>query len=210
MRTRYGILLAMASTLFMSGCATMSADECLSSDWQAIGFEDGSRGYTADRIGHHRKACGKHGVAPDLRQYQAGRAEGLQEFCQPQRGFNLGAAGGQYNGVCPVELEPDFLDAFRTGAQLHTLRSNVNAANYQINARDKELKQIKEQMRAKEAALIAKETPVEERVLILADLKELSERTGQLEQEIEQLVADRAVHEDQLASYEAVLASSGY
>ncbi|MDH4254463.1 MAG: DUF2799 domain-containing protein [Gammaproteobacteria bacterium] len=203
-------MLTLASALFMSGCATMSADECLSSDWQAIGFEDGSRGYTADRIGYHRKACGKHGVAPDLQEYQAGRAEGLREFCQPQRGFNLGAGGGQYNGVCPAELEGDFLDAFRTGAQLHTLRSNVNSANYQINARDKEIKQIKEEMRAKEVALISKDTPVEERVLILADLKELSERTGQLEQEIEQLVADRAVHEEQLASYEALLASSGY
>jgi len=210
MNSRHGILFALVSMLAMSGCATMSADECLSSDWRGIGFEDGSRGYTADRIGHHRKACGKHGVAPDLQEYQAGRAEGLREFCQPQRGFNLGAGGGQYNGVCPAELEGGFLDAFRTGAQLHTLRSNVNSANYQINARDKELKEIKERMRAKELALIAPETAVEERVMIIADLKELAERKGQLEEEIEQLIADRAVHEEQLASYEAVLASSGY
>jgi hypothetical protein len=44
----------------------MSADECAVSDWRAIGFEDGSQGYTSDRLGDHRKACAKHGMAPNF------------------------------------------------------------------------------------------------------------------------------------------------
>jgi hypothetical protein len=43
------LVLALAG---LSGCGSMSADECLTVDWATIGFEDGSRGYTADRLEH--------------------------------------------------------------------------------------------------------------------------------------------------------------
>lgn len=201
---------SLIGLLILNGCASMSGDECAMSDWHTIGFEDGSRGYTADRLGNHRKACAKHGVAPDFQAYQAGRDEGLQEFCQPSRGFNLGANGGHYNGVCDAHLEPRFLDAYRSGYHLYNLRSNVNSATYQIDAKEQELHDIKETIRSKEAALIARDTTTEERILLLADLKDLSERTGQLESEIYILIDDRARHEEELASYQAALASSSY
>ncbi|MEX2123173.1 MAG: DUF2799 domain-containing protein [Woeseia sp.] len=201
---------SLIALLVLNGCASMSGDECAMSDWHTIGFEDGSRGYAADRLGDHRKACAKHGVAPDFQAYRAGRDEGLQQFCQPSRGFNLGANGGNYNGVCNAHLEPRFLDAYRSGYHLYNLRSNVNSATHQIGAREGELDDIKELIRSKEAALIARDTTTEERILLLADLKELSERTGQLESEIHLLIDDRARHEEQLASYQATLADSGY
>ncbi|MGH8166717.1 MAG: DUF2799 domain-containing protein, partial [Woeseiaceae bacterium] len=118
MKLRQAVVTFIA-ILALSGCASMSGDECAMSDWHTIGFEDGSRGYTADRLGDHRKACAKHGVAPDFQAYQAGRDEGLQEFCQPSRAFNLGANGGHYNGVCNSSLEPQFLDAYRSGYHLY-------------------------------------------------------------------------------------------
>lgn len=202
--------LAVAVFLAISGCATMSGDECVTSDWQTIGFEDGSRGYGAERLGEHRKACAKHGVTPDLQAYRDGRAEGLREFCQPARGFNLGSRGGNYNGVCPAESEVAFLDAYRAGYHLYELQANVNSANYRINAKQNELDRIDEEIREKEALLIALETTTQDRILILADLKDLSERTGQLETEILILVDDRARHEEQLAHYQASVAQFGY
>ena len=81
----------------------MSAEECALSDWHAVGFEDGSLGYAAARLGDHRRACAEHGYAPDFAAYQAGREEGLRLYCQPSRGFNVGSKGGQYNGVCGAE-----------------------------------------------------------------------------------------------------------
>ena len=200
----------LLALLALNGCASMSADECVMSDWQTIGFEDGARGHTMERLGQHRKACAKHGIAPDLRAYQSGRDEGLQQFCQPSRGFNLGAGGAQYNGVCGNHSEPQFLDAYRSGYQLYNLRSSVDSATHQISARTQEMEDIREEIRSKEAALIRKETPTEERILLLADLKDLSERVGQLESEIYLLVEDRARHEEQLAAYQAVLADAGY
>ena len=47
-------------------------------------------------------------------------------------------------------------------------------------------------------------------MLLLADLKDLSERTGELEAEIQQLIADRARFEVELANYEAIVASYGF
>jgi hypothetical protein len=188
----------------------MSGDECMTSDWHAIGFEDGSRGYTADHLSNHRKACAKHGVTPNFDAYQAGRAEGLHEFCQPSRGFNLGAGGGRYNGVCPTASEGHFLDAYNSGYQLYTLRSAVNVANSKINSKKRELERVEEEITTAEATLISRETSTEDRVLILADLKDMSERTGQLEAEIYTLIEDRAVAEQQLVAYQSILADSGY
>ena len=203
-------ILSLISLLGLSGCATMSADECITSDWHAIGYEDGARGYTAEQIGSRRQACAKHGVTPDFEAYKAGRRKGLRQYCQPSRGFSLGKSGARYKGVCPNKLEPAFVDAYNSGFQLHTLRSNVNRATNQINAKEHELENANDRIRSAEAQLIASETTIQDRVLLLQDLKELSERTGQLEAEIDNLIAERAAHEQQLAAYQAVLANSGF
>jgi hypothetical protein len=210
MNTKWAGLLAVTVSLALGGCASMSGDECLTSDWQMIGFEDGSRGHGSERLGQHRKACAKHGVTPDLQAYRAGREEGLRDYCQPARGFNLGANGGHYNGVCSAESEVEFLDAYRAGYRLYELQAKVNSANYQINTKRNELERTEDLIREKEALLIAAETTTQDRILILADLKDLSERKGQLEAEILMLVDDRARHEEQLANYQASVDHFGY
>lgn len=210
MKTKWSGLLFSISLIGLGGCATMSADECLTSDWHAIGFEDGAHGYTADQLGNRRKACAKHGVTPDFEAYQAGRAQGLRQYCQPSRGFSVGSNGGRYNGVCPADLEAEFVDAYNSGKQLYTLRSRVNGATSQINAKERELEDTNEKTRDAEARLISPETTMEDRVLLLSDMKELSERTGQLEAEIAELIEERAVYEQQLAAYQAMLADSGF
>jgi len=210
MNSKLAGLFSIVALLGLSGCASMSADECAMSDWRTIGFEDGAMGYTAGQLSNRRKACAKHGVAPDFEAYQAGRQQGLRQYCQPSRGFNVGASGGRYNGVCPGDMEADFVDAFNAGHKLHTLRSSVNSANYQINAKKAELERTEDKIRRIEADLISRETTTEDRVLLLVDLKNESELTGQLEAEIIGLVEDRAVYEQQLAAYESMIADASY
>jgi len=208
---RYSASLALALVILVSGgCASMSSDECASSDWTAVGFEDGARGYTSDHFSNHRKACAKHGITADFGAYQQGRTSGLVEFCQPGRGYNYGANGGRYNGVCAADLEPEFLDAYRAGQRLYTLRANVNSANSQIYNKQRELEGIAVAVRDKEALLIAADTSTEDRVLLLADLKRLSERSGELEVEIDTLIADRARYEQELRQYEQTVATYDY
>ncbi|MBJ88642.1 MAG: hypothetical protein CMO98_02180 [Woeseia sp.] len=210
MNSKYSGIISIVSLLGLSGCATMSADECALGDWHMIGYEDGSMGYTADRLSQHRRACAKHGVVPDLVAYQEGRRDGLRHFCQPSRGFNLGASGGQYNGVCPGGMEPDFVDAFNTGQRLYNLQSQVNNANYQIYAREAELERTENRIRQVEADLISSETPAEDRALRMNDLKELSERIGEIKAEIVDLIEKRVIYERQLAHYEAIIADTYY
>lgn len=210
MNSRLAGIALIALIFGLGGCASMNADECAMSDWRTIGFEDGAQGYTGDRLGNHRKACAKHGVAPDFEAYQTGRSEGLRQYCQPSRGFNVGAGGGRYNGVCPSDMEPDFVEAFNTGHRLYTLRSSVNAANYQINAKRAELERAESRITEAELGLIARDTTTEGRIQLLAELKDLSERTGQLEAEIVALIEDRVVYEQQLAAYEQTIADANY
>lgn len=202
-----GMVLVVAG---LGGCASMSGDECLTSDWEAIGYEDGARGYTSERLGQRRKACAKHGVTPDFAAYQSGREQGLVEYCQPGRGFDVGVNGGRYNGVCDVNLEADFLDAYNAGYHLYSLRSNVNRATSSINAKENELERIEKKMRENEALLIAKETATEDRVLLLADLKDLSERTGELEEQIKDLYEQRARYQLELEQYQVAVLDYGY
>ncbi|MGI9262096.1 MAG: DUF2799 domain-containing protein [Woeseiaceae bacterium] len=188
----------------------MSAEECAVSDWKSIGFEDGVQGYTADRIGNHRKACAKHGVAADFELYQSGRQQGLRQYCQPSRGFNVGASGARYNGVCPADMEPDFVAAYNSGHRLHNLRAAVNTADRQINSRRAELKRSEDRAVEAGVALVSPETTTENRILLLAELKDISERTGQLEAEIVDLIEERVLYEQQLAEYEAMIADARY
>jgi hypothetical protein len=203
------ILLALAF-LGLSGCASMSADECMMSDWSAVGYEDGARGYTSDRFSQHRKACAKHGVSADFQAYQRGREQGLVEFCQPGRGFTYGVNGGRYNGVCSADLEPEFMDAYNVGYRLYTLRAAVSSADSAIYARQGELKYAEDRIVAIGIDLISDSTTTEQRVALLAEMKDLSERTGELESEIEFLIAERARAEQELQYYEQTVVALGY
>ena len=210
MNAQWKVIGAALATLVMSGCASMSSDECMTADWSAVGYEDGARGYTTEQFSKHRKACASHGVTPGFADYQAGREKGLVEYCQPGRGFDVGASGSGYNGVCSVNLEPDFLDAYNAGRHLHTLRSNVNYASSSISSKENEMESVDKKIREKEAALIAGETTTEQRILLLADLKDLSEKTGQLEAEIDQLYQERARYRVELENYQAAIVDYGY
>ena len=162
----------------------MNKAECLVSDWQMIGYEDGARGYGSQHLARHRKACAKHGVAPDLAAYQQGRSEGLQEYCQPTKGL---------------------LDAYNVGHHLWQLRASVASANGQINYKKRALEQVKQDIVAREAALISDEATSEQRLVLLGQIKELSETRGQLQAEIEDLIVVRTQREGELYAYQAEL-----
>lgn len=201
------LILILTGALVLQGCAGgMSKDECLVADWYAIGYEDGSRGAPPDTIGQHRRACAEHGVAPNMQAYEQGRNKGLALYCQPSRGFNLGARGYGYAGVCPRMLEPEFLVAYNSGRKLYELESNVNYTNRQIEAKKKHLKDIKHIMIDTAAALISDETAPEDRLHLLAESQDLATEHETLQAEIAALEQDRLAQEDELARYREQLA----
>ncbi|WP_405224987.1 DUF2799 domain-containing protein [Lentisalinibacter sediminis] len=201
-------LITAAAALALAGCASMSAEECLIADWEAIGYEDGARGASADTIGRHRKACASAGITPDFHDYERGRQAGLVEYCRPGVGYRVGASGGGYGGACPADLEPDFMAGYVEGRELYELRSEVSRIENRIDARANELERVRADMAANSARLIAGEATAEERVRLLMETKEISRREGELESEIAALHRDAAVARSRLEDYEARAASA--
>jgi Protein of unknown function (DUF2799) len=206
---RSAILGVLAAALLLSGCATMSESECLTVEWQTIGFEDGVAGYSGDRIGQHRKACAKHGVSPDLVGYQRGREAGLREYCQPANGFRVGSHGSSYAGICPAELEGAFTAAYDSGRQLYSLESRLNNARNQVVSKRRELERVEDSIVKATAVILRSESTGEERAQALVDTKQLAERAGRLKAEIRQLERDEVEYERDLEDYRARVAFIG-
>ena len=106
---KLGIVAAMAA---LAGCNSMSAQECQSTDWRTVGYEDGVNGFAGDRIGRYRNACSEHGVTPDLAQYQAGRDQGLTEFCKSGRQLYVlrSRVGSTHDQIYSMRAELDQID----------------------------------------------------------------------------------------------------
>jgi hypothetical protein len=197
----------IAATLVMQGCATtMNENECVHVDWQTVGYEDGARGEPAHRLGQHRRACAEHGVVPDLEAYQAGRRQGLQEFCQPANGFAVGASGRVYAGSCPTQLEEDFLVAYKAGRKLHDLESRLSNLNSQIAYHDRAIAQADQELTDKQSLVISDDATVSERAQALFVGKDIAERKDKLEDERKLLVKDRDRVKRRLEKYRNSLA----
>jgi hypothetical protein len=196
--------LALAC-LGLGSCATpLSKNECMAMDWRTIGYEDGAAGYPASRIGVHRRACGEHGVAPDFDAYQAGRAEGLLEFCTAANGYRIGAAGREYAGVCPVEREGDFLRAFSEGHESYVMRSRVNATSSQLAAKRRELERLEKAVVHNAAAAVDETATREARAAAVLETAKLAEQVGKVKTEIRQLEQDLAHQRQELDAYLAI------
>ncbi len=156
--------IAVASicvALYLTGCASMSKDECRVVDWRTVGYEDGVAGRASDSIGRYRKACASAGVTPDLNAYRAGRAEGLREYCQPQNGFRTGAHGADYAGFCPADLAPAFTRAYESGLELHARKHRLNEAMAKLASTRSEIDSIEHQMVSNGSAVLAKDNSSE-------------------------------------------------
>src|SRR5262245_19017165 len=94
-------LLASAAVLVaLTGCASLSKDECLSANWEDIGVRDGANGQPEEYLIQHSTACAKVNVAPDRGAWLHGRERGLERYCVPQRMYNI----GEYNGSFHVGI----------------------------------------------------------------------------------------------------------
>lgn len=174
--------LLFAVALLGSGCATLSESECDSADWRTIGFEDGSGGRLVTYVGNHRKACADYGVKPDLARYQQGHAEGLIHFCTGRTGFRYGSSGRAYNGVCPAELEGDFLLAYERGRELYQLRQDLRQLSREKKSNEAELGDVSNRIADLESLLISKQGSVAERQGWIEELRRQEDARGQLEE----------------------------
>lgn len=209
MHTKTLLSFILVATILCS-CTVMNEQQCAYSDWTAVGYEDGADGRGNDRFGDYQRACTDFGITPDFQAWQQGRSQGLLEYCQAQRGFQVGQYGSSYSGVCNAETEPDFLEGYRLGSELYGLRSQLSAIESQINANQRALEDIDQDVTEIEDIIVLEETTREERAALLADLRELSEVRGELELEAELLIEQRVLAELALEEFELTLIDLGF
>lgn len=201
------LLFLGAVAWLVAGCSGMSEQACVSADWRTVGFEDGTLGRSEASIGRYRQQCAEHGVAPDLDSYRAGHADGVRVYCRASNGFAVGHGGGSYQGVCPADLEPEFVAEYNTGRRLHELESALASVDGRIAGNYRAQENIKEELTGIAGRMIASDTTPEQRVAMVTRSADLGRRYGELTTEIQHLERDRALAERDLLDYRQALAA---
>lgn len=138
--------VVVVAALVLSGCATMTQDECFSGDWSMVGYQDGTNGYPPSRLSDHAQACAAHGVRPDANAYYAARERGLVEYCTPYRGFEAGRLDRKYHGVCPPGLARGFLTGYDDGLRVHAATEHLEDVKTDLRRLDRRVQDIEDDL----------------------------------------------------------------
>lgn len=137
---RRAVIFALLGLL--SGCATLSPEQCRVADWRTIGLRDGERGRPASWIGQHVEACGKAGVVPDGPTWAAGRADGLRSYCTPMNARTVAARGGSLNPVCEGFDQRALAAAEAEGREIWRREQRLRRIEAAIDDRERELQAL--------------------------------------------------------------------
>lgn len=187
----------------LSGCATLSKTECKQANWQEIGFEDAAEGYAVTRIREHRKACSKYNVSPDLNRYRTGYHLGLKEFCRYPNGVKKGLAGYQYGGICPADLEEDFLAGYHKGFAVYEARSKRSKQEAELNRLRTRLQDKEELISKNEALITSSSSTADQRSKALEIIRDAEREIGGIKSKLH----DGELEVDHLYKEEARLKS---
>ena len=181
------VAILITGIIVMTSCAAMDKNECLNADWYSIGFEDGAKGYKASKISRLRKACAKHGVAPDFATYERGRLKGLEEWCTPRNGYYWGEAGRSYNDVCPDPLERAFVRAYKKGRTVYSYKTKVNKTKRDLNRLYDEMANLETDLAHMEDELVSQGVSPRRRRQLLEDIRVLEDDHRALQDDITEM-----------------------
>ncbi|MDD2816883.1 MAG: DUF2799 domain-containing protein [Thiotrichaceae bacterium] len=141
----------LLSLLLLSGCATLSKDECLRGEWSTVGYQDGAQGYPAKQFYEHVAACREHGVMPRQDVYLKGREQGLKQYCTAALGLKEGQAIRSYQLVCPANTQPVFLQGYMQGLNRALLdnAARVDVKRNELSYKQGQLSRTKEDKEVK-------------------------------------------------------------
>lgn len=129
----------------LSGCASMTPEECRTADWYERGMYDGLQGEPRAYIEEHRAVCAKAGVKTDVSLWQKGRMVGIRQYCQPDNAEALGLKGRTYqSGACPPEMESAFLQRYRAGKRVYDAEQRVQQLVREQRAKERDLENARE------------------------------------------------------------------
>ncbi len=203
---KYILILSVPLIFLLGGCAKMmNENECVAADWRSVGYQDGTQGRAQDWLGRRAEACAEYGVTPNMDQYLIGRDQGLQNFCQPRRGFDLGLRGGRYDNVCPPNLEGPFLAGLQDGQGLRGREQRVSDIDNSLSAAHTDLENLENDIALHTTALIDGNLTNEERVQYALDIKNWAEDLGAIRANIPAMEAELVAAQHDLDAYRASL-----
>lgn len=129
----------------LSGCTSLSQDECLQANWQQLGYNHGMQGYSLEKGQEIVSSCREFGVTPQFNEYQVSYQQGLAVYCEPENGFTLGIRGESYNGVCN---NTQFRKAWQEGNDRYQLEERKAEIEQRLNEIDWRLNTIRDELSA--------------------------------------------------------------
>jgi hypothetical protein len=98
------------------------AAACQAMDWRDYGYNDGLLGVPAADRTKQFSDCAELGHPADTVAYNAARADGLIQYCTVENGYQVGASGRRYHGVCPAHLAQAFVQGYDRGRKERPVR----------------------------------------------------------------------------------------
>ena len=132
-------ILMIITLLMMTGCASISEEQCRIGDWYQLGLEDGRQG-KKNQAANYSGDCAEYKVSVDLEKYNAGRDQGLKSYCSYDNGAFIGGQNASYEHVCPAELSSEFLAGYVPHKNLAQAESDVQSVERRLSNLRKQLK----------------------------------------------------------------------
>ena len=130
----HGSVALIALLFSVAACSQLSEEECLYMSWQARGVMEGIKGTPANKINEYQRVCDKFSIQVDYQSYEAGRQEGVKQYCTVMNGFNVGLSGNVYQDACTVDIEQMFLDGYTPGRMMYLAVANLDHAKANVNS----------------------------------------------------------------------------
>lgn len=161
----------------LTGCATISEQDCQIGAWAEYGYKDGMNGRSGDRIADYAERCGKFGIKPDMTAYLSAHKRGVAQYCTYERGYDHGEEGRSFNKVCTGEMSADYVPGYDAGRARYEIKQGRERL---VDSYDQVVADIAEV----ERRLSVEELEDGERRRLDKKLRRLNSRCARLEDEI--------------------------
>lgn len=156
--------------IIISGCTSLSENECHQGNWQALGYNHGQQGYTLTEGSEIILSCHEFGIHPNMEAYKESYQKGLATFCVPENGFTQGLDGKAYNGIC--QSKP-FRKAWEEGHDRYLINARIEEVEQRIEDIYQQLKTIKNKLSQSQLAQAERNELINERNALKKEQKDL-------------------------------------
>ena len=128
-------VLVVVSLFFGLFTSCITASYCRNINTYQQGYLDALRGKMAKSFNKTIRSCAEYKVRLNVKKYNKGWIVGLKKFCTYKRGYQFGSTGGEYQDICPKNLEVDFFKGYTLGLQEYAEEAKEEAEEAKEEAR---------------------------------------------------------------------------